>query len=870
MSEYDHDGGMAHLEHDGLEHRARKRPPAPGKSTLTSRLGASPASIARAVVAQLQAAESPAPAAVQARGDLDGPDVHALAAQGTAGGGGTLPFLDEIQRAFGHHDVSGVRAHVGGAAAEASAAMGARAYAAGDAVAFAEAPDLHLAAHEAAHVVQQRGGVRLSDGVGRAGDEYERHADAVADAVVRGDSAQALLDGMAHRGAAGGPAVQRDPGPGAQALDELLARTPRPPAADIVSIIRLHPREQRAIVAAVRQRCGAELADEVQRIASILPAQAALAAQPPPDAGPDLRGPGPRPASRAVPQPTVSRGDGGTVDVTASPDDRSSVRARVRPSGANGSAPALRDVRVVVSGEGRDTTGELSATVRPDGGAATSAEGAVRTDGGTVLRGQAEAEIEPGDRGPEAAASAGATVEIPLDDRNTLIAGGVIHSDGRLDLSVGVDLLHRRVRDLPLSEASRRPLLRLFVNVTTPLDGGTPSVSGGAAVQFSRAGGVGQAGDRYERHADAVADAVVRGDSAQSLLDSLLGPAPSAAPAVQKQDRPGSGPAVDPAQDQRRAAAETARRRTLGRLQDQELITLARELDAEVMNPPPSMGPRERAAKAQTLLEIHRILSERMSRPRGGQEMDADALPSQPEPGSVSAEDFDSNSPLAGILEDISPFGNELQWRALAGGEREVRTAPRRRVPRRPDPSPQPNAQPPAQAAPEAALERELGPTDERPNGGRWEGDPTSRSAFASEAQSRLRAGFDATRADARREFPLSATGDDRNTGVIRGLALLNGYVSTIRSMLTLPNVPHNFGDDLRYNLGPQRAPSARGPVDHSADWQRGARAAIAAWNGMSEQQRRAIISGNERHDLIDELEGAVRAEGILRSRGTR
>ena len=559
MSEYDHDGGMAHLEHDGLEHRARKRPPAPGKATLTSRLGASPASIARAVVAQLKAAESPAPAAVQAHGDLDGPDVHALAAQGTAGGGGTLPFFDEIQRAFGHHDVSGVRAHVGGAAADASAAMGARAYAAGDAVAFAEAPDLHLAAHEAAHVVQQRGGVRLSDGVGRSGDEYERHADAVADAVVRGDSAQALLDGMAHRGAAGGPAVQRDPGPGAQALDELLARTPRPPAAEIVSIIRLHPREQRAIVAAVRERCGAELADEVQRIASILPAQAALAAQPPPDAGPDLRGPGPRPASRTVPQPSVSRGDGGTVDVTASPDDRSSVRARVRPSGADGSAPALRDVRVVVSGEGRDATGELSATVRPDGGAAASAEGAVRTDGGTVLRGQAEAELEPGDHGPEAAASAGATVEIPLDDRNTLIAGGVIHSDGRLDLSVGVDLLHRRVRDLPLSEASRRPLLRLFVNVTTPLEGGTPSVSGGAAVQFSRAGGVGQAGDRYERHADAVADAVVRGDSAQSLLDSLLGPAPSAAPAVQKQDR---------------EVSESARTQALGHLPLHALIPM--------------------------------------------------------------------------------------------------------------------------------------------------------------------------------------------------------------------------------------------------------------------------------------------------------
>ncbi len=142
-------------------------------------------------------------------GDAVNTGVVAIAAQGTAGGGHSLPHLAEIQRGFGHHDVSAVRAHVGGAAAEAAAAIGARAYATGNDVAFAAAPDLHLAAHEAAHVVQQRGGVRLSAGVGRVGDEYERHADAVADAVVRGESAQALLDGMAHRAAAGGAAVQR-------------------------------------------------------------------------------------------------------------------------------------------------------------------------------------------------------------------------------------------------------------------------------------------------------------------------------------------------------------------------------------------------------------------------------------------------------------------------------------------------------------------------------------------------------------------------------------------------------------------------------------------------------------------------------------
>jgi hypothetical protein len=138
---------------------------------------------------------------------------QAIADAGTATGGARLPHQGAIQRSFGHHDVSGVRAHVGGEAAAAAAALGARAYATGDRVAFGSAPDLHLAAHEAAHVVQQRAGVYLKDGLGDSGDVYERHADEVADAVVRGDSAVGLLDRMAPGGAGGrGGQVQRKEG----------------------------------------------------------------------------------------------------------------------------------------------------------------------------------------------------------------------------------------------------------------------------------------------------------------------------------------------------------------------------------------------------------------------------------------------------------------------------------------------------------------------------------------------------------------------------------------------------------------------------------------------------------------------------------
>jgi Domain of unknown function (DUF4157) len=166
-------------------------------------------------------------------GELRDPaKVHAHAAAGTAGGGGPLPHGDRIQRLFGSHDITGVRAHTDGAAGAANAAMGSRAYARGNDIAFGGSPDLHTAAHEAAHVVQQRGGVQLKDGVGTGGDAYERHADAVADKVVAGESAEALLSTMAGPSRAGGRAavqhaVQFEDAPAPAAAPADAAAAPR-------------------------------------------------------------------------------------------------------------------------------------------------------------------------------------------------------------------------------------------------------------------------------------------------------------------------------------------------------------------------------------------------------------------------------------------------------------------------------------------------------------------------------------------------------------------------------------------------------------------------------------------------------------------
>jgi Novel toxin 21/Domain of unknown function (DUF4157) len=138
--------------------------------------------------------------------------VHAAATHGVATPVSPLPFASTIQRAFGRHDVSAIETHQGPEAAASAHRMGAQAFATGSHVVLGGSADLHAVAHEAAHVVQQRGGVQLQGGVGEVGDTYERHADAVADAVVAGQSAEALLD--VGGGGGGSHAVQRKQGDG--------------------------------------------------------------------------------------------------------------------------------------------------------------------------------------------------------------------------------------------------------------------------------------------------------------------------------------------------------------------------------------------------------------------------------------------------------------------------------------------------------------------------------------------------------------------------------------------------------------------------------------------------------------------------------
>ena len=127
-------------------------------------------------------------------------DAHRVANNALRGSGRPLSHLDAIQESFGHHDVTGMREVTGSSARQALTFLRAEGFTSNGCMAVGDTPDLFTQAHEAAHGVQQVAlgrDLRLKDGIGEAGDKYERHADAVAEKVLRGQSAQELLDDMA-------------------------------------------------------------------------------------------------------------------------------------------------------------------------------------------------------------------------------------------------------------------------------------------------------------------------------------------------------------------------------------------------------------------------------------------------------------------------------------------------------------------------------------------------------------------------------------------------------------------------------------------------------------------------------------------------
>jgi hypothetical protein len=135
------------------------------------------------------------------------------------GMGGPLPGLATMQPLFGHHDLASVQ-YVGGKKGAAVAnAAGTEALATGGlVVSGSDSPG--VVAHEAAHVVMQRGGMT-------GGPEAEHRADQVAAGVERGQNVQGMLDQVAAPGAANAPMQSIDPMKKAGAAVNIASLSPR-------------------------------------------------------------------------------------------------------------------------------------------------------------------------------------------------------------------------------------------------------------------------------------------------------------------------------------------------------------------------------------------------------------------------------------------------------------------------------------------------------------------------------------------------------------------------------------------------------------------------------------------------------------------
>ena len=150
-------------------------------------------------------------------------DIHEIADRGLRGAGERYPFMEQIQASFGKHNIGDLTAHTGLAAREANAEAGSAAYHKARQVAFGDPPTLQVAAHEAAHAVQGVTGAQLENGVGKAGYKWEENADAVANAVEQGKSAETLLDETPDNPIPATDAVQFTKGKDQKRVEAVLA-----------------------------------------------------------------------------------------------------------------------------------------------------------------------------------------------------------------------------------------------------------------------------------------------------------------------------------------------------------------------------------------------------------------------------------------------------------------------------------------------------------------------------------------------------------------------------------------------------------------------------------------------------------------------
>lgn len=158
-------------------------------------------------------------------------DLNAVVGSVGKDGGGPIPHKAEMESAFGT-SFDGVKATTGAASAKANDALGAKAFTAGDTVAFGSpSPSKELVAHELTHVVQQRAGggagVQQKTTLGQSGDRFEQEADKTASTVAAGGKVDASALSAAPSGL-----VSREETPLPKKFDKLWAAHPHNYQAD--------------------------------------------------------------------------------------------------------------------------------------------------------------------------------------------------------------------------------------------------------------------------------------------------------------------------------------------------------------------------------------------------------------------------------------------------------------------------------------------------------------------------------------------------------------------------------------------------------------------------------------------------------------
>lgn len=201
---------------------------------------------------------------------------------------------------------------------------------------------------------------------------------------------------------------------------------------------------------------------------------------------------------------------------------------------------------------------------------------------------------------------------------------------------------------------------------------------------------VGEPGDQYEQQADWVANRVMRMIAADkpNFPNHIQSKLPNES-IVQRQELSTDGQTEQTEEDATRAAEidriradqEVVTRATYGLYSTDGLTDVAVGLNAELMSG--RLGERMTVERARTLISIYHILETRLQSPNA--HLDEDGLP-QPvaspyrleEDRGIDELDWDSSSPLAGIVDDILPFGNLDYWITLTHSS--STTSPHRRA----------------------------------------------------------------------------------------------------------------------------------------------------------------------------------------------